>query len=200
MRNSRIALVEAMDLTGVRKWEPKQDNYSNRVVSLTPGSMGFFDRKYCKPFHVLLLFYSDFMLHLEIGITKHMALDRANGYRDMQVWDGVTDARIHLDSALLKGYGADKNVKENTIAYMVENLNVQSAALKRLEECRAQGYQVDLIQQVKVAEIEDSREDTVVLGQQKPGEGLDLHDWPTVHLDNGRKLKARLLVRLNVSF
>ncbi|KAI9357088.1 hypothetical protein BD770DRAFT_420138 [Pilaira anomala] len=172
MRNSRIALVEAMDLTGVRKWEPKQDNYSNRVVSLTPGSMGFFD---------------------QIGITKHMALDRANGYRDMQVWDGVTDARIHLDSALLKGYGADKNVKENTIAYMVENLNVQSAALKRLEECRAQGYQVDLIQQVKVAEIEDSRQDTV-LGQQKPEEGLDLHDWPTVHLDNGRKLKARLLI------
>jgi ubiquinone biosynthesis monooxygenase Coq6 len=45
MRNNRIALVEAMDLTGVRNWEPKQDNFSNRVVSLTPGSMGFFKSK-----------------------------------------------------------------------------------------------------------------------------------------------------------
>lgn len=43
MRHNRIALVEAMDLTGVRNWEPQPDNYSNRVVSLTPGSMGFFE-------------------------------------------------------------------------------------------------------------------------------------------------------------
>lgn len=42
----RIALVEAMDLTGVKSWEPKQDNYSNRVVSLTPGTMNFFSSKY----------------------------------------------------------------------------------------------------------------------------------------------------------
>ncbi|GAA5815003.1 hypothetical protein MFLAVUS_008507 [Mucor flavus] len=167
LRNSRIALVEAMDLTGVRNWEPKLDNYSNRVVSLTPGSMSFFD---------------------QIGVTKHMALDRANGYRDMQVWDGVTDARIHLDSAILKDYGS-KSLKENTIAYMVENLNVQSAALKRIEECRANGSQIDLIQQVKVAEIEGPKEE-----EKNVDEGLDLHDWPTVHLDNGRKLKARLLI------
>lgn len=123
-----------------------------------------------------------------------MALDRANGYRDMKVWDGVTGASIHLDSALLKGYGADQNVKENTIAYMVENLNLQSAALKRLEECRAQGSQIDLIQKVKVAEIERSLDDKIP-EEEKNGQGLDLHDWPTVHLDNGRKLKARLLVK-----
>ncbi|KAG2211219.1 hypothetical protein INT47_006339 [Mucor saturninus] len=165
MRHNRIALVEAMDLTGVRNWEPQADNYSNRVVSLTPGSMGFFEK---------------------IGVTKHMALDRANGYRDMRVWDGVTGAKIHLDAALLNGSG--HKVKENTIAYMVENLNLQSAALKRLDECRAQGSHIDLIQKVKVAEIEKKVEDT------PPKEGLDLHDWPTVHLDNGRKLKARLLI------
>lgn len=118
-----------------------------------------------------------------------MALDRANGYRDMRVWDGVTGANIHLDSALIKDYGADQNVKENTIAYMVENLNLQSAALKRLEECRTQGAHIDLIQKVKVAGIEKSLVD---LPAEK--EGLDLHDWPTVHLDSGKKLKARLLV------
>lgn len=45
MRQHRIALVEAMDLTNVKQWEPKAGNYSNRVVSLTPGSMGFFSSK-----------------------------------------------------------------------------------------------------------------------------------------------------------
>lgn len=120
-----------------------------------------------------------------------MAMDRANGYRDMQVWDGVTGAKIHLDSALLKNYGVDKNVEENTIAYIVENLNVQSAALKRLDECRAEGSHVDFIQKVKVAEIE--RSSTAV--DESGDQGLDLQDWPTVHLDNGKKLKARLLVR-----
>lgn len=117
-----------------------------------------------------------------------MALNRANGYRDMKVWDGVTGANIHLDSALLKNYGVDQNVKENTIAYMVENLNLQSAALKRLEECRSQGFHIDLIQKVKVAEIENDKKHA------EENQGLDLHDWPTVHLDNGRQLKARLLV------
>lgn len=120
-----------------------------------------------------------------------MAIDRANGYRDMQVWDGVTDARIHLDSALLKNYGVDKGLKEETIAYIVENVNVQSAGLKRLEECRAEGAQVDLLQKVKVAEITKNWDESSRPVQQ---EGLDLEDWPTVHLDNGRKLKARLLV------
>ncbi|KAL9553562.1 hypothetical protein PS6_003865 [Mucor atramentarius] len=168
LRQHRIALVEAMDLTNVKQWEPTPDNYSNRVVSLTPGSMGFFSK---------------------IGLTKHMAMDRTNGYRDMQVWDGVTDARIHLDSALLKSYNVNNAMEENTIAYIVENVNVQSAALKRLDECRAEGSHIDFIQKVKVAEIERSLEN-----KPQEGEGLDLQDWPTVHLDNGRKLKARLLI------
>lgn len=131
---------------------------------------------------------------LEIGLTKHMAMNRTNGYRDMQVWDGVTDARIHLDSALLKSYNVNNAMEENTIAYIVENVNVQSAALKRLDECRAEGSHIDFIQKVKVAEIERSLEN-----KPQEGEGLDLQDWPTVHLDNGRKLKARLLVNEGIS-
>jgi ubiquinone biosynthesis monooxygenase Coq6 len=127
---------------------------------------------------------------IEIGVTKHMAMDRANGYRDMKVWDGVTGAAIHLDSGLLQSYGMDKGMEQNTIAYMVENLNVQSAALKRLEECRAQGSHIDLIQKVKVADINRTTESK----SEEEKEGLDLEDWPTVHLDNGKKLKARLLV------
>ncbi|KAG1176800.1 hypothetical protein G6F70_004137 [Rhizopus microsporus] len=156
----RIALVEAMDLTGVKSWEPKQDNYSNRVVSLTPGTMNFFSK---------------------IGVKSHMLLDRTHGYRDMRVWDGVTGAKIHLDSALL-----NTNGQQQTIAYMVENVNVQSAALKRIEECRAQGVHIDIFQKTKVAEI--NRESEV------SQDGIDLKDWPTIHLDDGKKLKARLLI------
>lgn len=55
MRHHRIALVEAMDLTGVRNWESKPDNFSNRVVSLTPGSMGFFDSKWHKSIMVIVI-------------------------------------------------------------------------------------------------------------------------------------------------
>lgn len=116
---------------------------------------------------------------IEIGIKQHLTMDRVHGYRDMRVWDGVTGASIHLDSAIL-------DVKEQTIAYMVENINVQHAALQRIEECRAQGVQIDLFEKTKVAEIDKestSRED-----------GLNLNDWPTVHLDDGKQLKARLLV------
>ncbi|KAI8379038.1 hypothetical protein BD560DRAFT_324896 [Blakeslea trispora] len=165
MCHQRIALVEAMDLTNVRQWEPKQNEFSNRVVSLTPGSLEFLKR---------------------IGIADHMAIDRINGYRDMQVWDGVTDARIHLDSALLKNYGAQRGTQPNTIAYMAENLNVQSAALKRIEACRSEGIHIDVIQKVKVDHIQKE--------QDTPGGQLDLQDWPTVCLDNGDRLKARLLV------
>lgn len=127
-------------------------------------------------------------------MTKHMAMDRTNGFRDMKVWDGVTDARIHLDSALLKSYSVNNNIEENTIAYIVENVNLQSAALKRLDECRTEGSHIDFIQKVKVAEIERPLDNK----PQEESEGLDLQDWPTVHLDNGKKLKARLLVSLNI--
>jgi ubiquinone biosynthesis monooxygenase Coq6 len=111
----------------------------------------------------------------------------------MKVWDGITGADIHLDSALLSNYGG-KEIEKNTIAYIVENINVQSAALKRIDECRANGSHIDMFQKVKVAEIKRA-----IPGKEEPvadKDGLDLQDWPTIHLDNGKSLKARLLVSL----
>ncbi|KAI8985371.1 hypothetical protein BDB01DRAFT_742283 [Pilobolus umbonatus] len=157
MRNTRVALVEAMDLSNVKNWTPKENVFSNRVVSLTPGSKGFFDK---------------------IGVSKHMAIDRADGYKDIKVWDGVTDASVHLDAAVLKG------MKEEVIAYIVETLNIQSAALKRMEECQQEGFQIDLIEKVKVLDIKKSEDPETACHQ----------DWPTIHLDNGRTLKSRLLI------
>ena len=41
----RVALIEGLDLDAGRKWKPSGENYSNRVSSLTPGSVGFLTGK-----------------------------------------------------------------------------------------------------------------------------------------------------------
>lgn len=100
----------------------------------------------------------------------------------MQVWDGVSDARIDFNAASL-------NTENNAIAYIVENVHIQNALLKRLDACRSEGAHVDILPKARVQAITMDEESP------SPQEGLDLSDWPTVHLDNGRSLKARLLVR-----
>lgn len=47
MKDYRIALIEAMDLSNTNNWAPATGRYSNRVVSLTPASMQFFQSKTC---------------------------------------------------------------------------------------------------------------------------------------------------------
>ncbi|KAI8084999.1 uncharacterized protein BX664DRAFT_338303 [Halteromyces radiatus] len=167
LKDQRIALIEAMDLTNTLQWSPQQDIYSNRTVSLTPGSMAFLKR---------------------IGATHHLSPGRANPYTDMQVWDGVTGARIHFDATSLNPHDASNDVESrNTIAYMIENTHLQHALLKRLEQCRAEGAQVDILQRARVSTIEkEPMSDT--------DDGLDLSDWPVVHLENKTKLHARLLI------
>jgi len=90
----------------------------------------------------------------------------------MQVWDGITGARIEFD------WPAEQ--KGNTIAYMNENLNLTSALLKRIEELGA----VEVLDGQKVEDI--------VLGEER--EDVDLSLWPVVSLSGGRRLAARLLV------
>lgn len=96
----------------------------------------------------------------------------------MRVWDGVTDAQIHFDATTLP----DTVTDDPTIATMIENTHLQHALLKRLEQCRQEGGQVDILQKARVAAIQHGDKD-----------GLD---WPKVELENGSILNARLLVRL----
>ncbi|KAI8331215.1 hypothetical protein BC941DRAFT_439321 [Chlamydoabsidia padenii] len=153
LQHQRVALVEAMDLSNTLTWSPKPDHFSNRTVSLTPGSM---------------------RLLQDIGVTEHLAPGRANPYTDMRVWDGVTGAQIHFDATTLPDTLSNK-----TIAYMIENTHLQHALLKRLEQCREQGAQVDIMQKARVADIKH---------------GDDSLDWPKVKLENGNTLNARLLI------
>lgn len=151
--NLRVALVEAQDLRKTREWKLPPDRFSNRVSSLTPASVQFLDR---------------------VGAWQHVRRARVQPYQEMQVWDGVTGARIGFEWAL----GAVK--KETTIAYMTENLNLTSGLLRRLDELGG----VDVYDGVKVEEI--------TFGEET--EELDLREWPVVRLAGGKLLTARLLV------
>lgn len=89
----------------------------------------------------------------------------------MQVWDGVSGARIVFDKL---------EKEEKDIAFMNENLNLTSALLKRIEELG--GVEV----------LDGERVEGIVLGEET--EELDLRSWPIVGLKAGRRLAARLLV------
>ncbi|KAI1843325.1 hypothetical protein JX266_010499 [Neoarthrinium moseri] len=148
----RIALVEAQVLSKTRSWKLPPDRYSNRCSSLTPSSAQFLDK---------------------IGAWGHLQRQRIQPYHEMQVWDGVTDARIEFDWE----NGARSG---NTIAYMTENLNLTSGLLSRLDQL--QGTTI----------FESARVENITFGEET--EELDLSQWPVVHLSGGKQLAARLLV------
>jgi ubiquinone biosynthesis monooxygenase Coq6 len=102
--------------------------------------------------------------------------DRVQPYQEMQVWDGITGARIEFNWA-----GENEIEKHGgPIAYMNENLNLTSGLLKRMDEMGG------------IEMLDKQRVESIVLG--KDSNGLDLSSWPVVELGNGRKLAARLLV------
>jgi ubiquinone biosynthesis monooxygenase Coq6 len=92
----------------------------------------------------------------------------------MQVWDGVSGARIEFD------WPSSHEAESKTIAYMNENLNLTSALLKRVEELG--GVEV----------LDGQRVEGIELGEES--EVLDLRSWPVVKTDGGKTLAARLLV------
>ncbi|KAH6648592.1 ubiquinone biosynthesis monooxygenase COQ6 [Truncatella angustata] len=148
----RVALVEAQDLSKTRSWKLPPDRFSNRCSSLTPKSARFID---------------------QIGAWDHLQRERVQPYHEMQVWDGVTDARIEFD-------WEDGARAAGTIAYMTENLNLTSGLLKRLEAVGG----ADVFDNAKV--------ENITLGEET--EELDLSQWPVVHLSGGKQVAARLLV------
>ncbi|KAG0210734.1 putative ubiquinone biosynthesis monooxygenase [Mortierella sp. GBA30] len=74
----RIALIEAFDLSNHINWNPLPDQYSNRVSSLTPKSVAFLKK---------------------IGVWSELDLSRIAACEGMQVWDGVSGARITFNAA-----------------------------------------------------------------------------------------------------
>lgn len=106
-----------------------------------------------------------------IGAWNYIQDERTCPIDHMEVWDGISDARISFDAAEL-GVSSENQ----GMARLTENLNLQRGLLHLLDKTP----DVDLIHQTKVASIIRESE--------------ELGAWPIVNLDSGRRLRARLLV------
>jgi len=147
-----VTLVEGGDLNRIRNWHTPPDGFSNRVVSLTNASLDFL---------------------VEIDAWSHVDVERTSPIEEMQVWDGISDARIDFNAAAL-GISMGDGRKE--MARLIETLNLQRALLRHL----GSEPNVTLLDKTKV---ENVFQDDI------PGGG-----WPIVKLSDGRALRARLLV------
>ncbi|KAG9067233.1 putative ubiquinone biosynthesis monooxygenase [Linnemannia hyalina] len=185
----KIALIEAFDLSNHIKWSPRPDQYSNRVSSLTPKSVAFLKK---------------------IGVWSELDSSRVAACEGMQVWDGVSGARITFDAADVDGIQSsflhqvfsgniptppgvnsstnqenlDGNKEASPLAWMTENLHVQYGLQKQLVGHQARGVKLDIFEKTKVQGI------TTEQGESAQPQG----DWPAVQLDNGKTLVTRLLV------
>ncbi|KIK81594.1 hypothetical protein PAXRUDRAFT_15160 [Paxillus rubicundulus Ve08.2h10] len=150
----KVVLVEAGDLSKIRDWSLPTDTYSNRVSSITITSRTFLE---------------------DIGVWSYVDTSRTSPIQEMQVWDGISDARVTFDTAEQPSVGSV--ALSNEMARLTENLNLQRALLHHLANIDS----IQLLQKVKVESIQ--RED------EAEGNG-----WPLVHLSDGTTIRARLLV------
>ncbi|KAI0709704.1 ubiquinone biosynthesis hydrox [Cerioporus squamosus] len=156
IRNAlKVSLVEASDLDKVRGWTPPLGTFSNRVSSITNASQAFLG---------------------EIGAWAHVEEGRTCPMEEIQVWDGLSDARVTFSIQDTLASHLPGIESQPQMARLTENLNLQRALLRHLDSTSA----VDLLDKVKVQSIQR---------EEREGGG-----WPLVHLSDGRVLRARLLV------
>ncbi|KAF9365635.1 putative ubiquinone biosynthesis monooxygenase [Mortierella sp. NVP85] len=195
----KIALIEAFGLSDHIRWSPRPDQYSNRVSSLTPKSVAFLKR---------------------IGVWAELDSSRVAPLEGMQVWDGVSGARITFDAANVHGTQASflhqvfsgpratiDNTNQSTefhdtitgekealpLAWMAENLHVQYGLQKQVVAHQENGIRLDVFERTKVQGI--TTNPTTATADIMTGSGhADISDWPVIELDNGKKLQTRLLV------
>lgn len=196
----KIALIEAFDLSGHINWSPKPDQYSNRVSSLTPRSVQFLK---------------------QIGVWSELDLSRVAPCEGMQVWDGVSGARITFDradakedstrSSFLHQVFSGANKTPASSAEFSDDQQQQKDASEE-QESSPLAYmtenlhvQYGLQKQIlahKARGIQlDIFERTKVQGitanttaGQESEASVDISDWPVIQLDNGKTLQTRLLV------
>lgn len=119
-----------------------------------------------------------------IGVWQHVDTSRVRGIEQMEVWDGVSDARISFnadevvnaspptETDLALGLGPEPPA----MAHLTENANLMRAMMDALALPGA--VDVDLAGSTRVEAID-----------------RDEHGWPLISLTGGRRLRARLLVR-----
>ncbi|KAK9450449.1 uncharacterized protein V1518DRAFT_413873 [Limtongia smithiae] len=162
--NLRIALVEGFSLASARDWSPGENDFSNRVSSITPASKLYLEQR---------------------GIWDCVRAERVQEYDNMRVWDGVSGARIHFDSTTTVDF--NDSAAGGSIAYMTENINLQHGLLKYLAQSAvspSNGPAVDIFDSTKV--------DKMTFGPDL--DDVNMSGWPQLTLSTGETLLARLLV------
>ncbi|MCJ1243062.1 putative ubiquinone biosynthesis monooxygenase [Trapelia coarctata] len=154
----KLALIESQDLSHSSTWSLPPDQYWNRVSSLTPSSKSFLE---------------------DIGIWQHLDHTRVQSYQRMQVWDGVSGARISFD------WEPHSSNPSKTIAYMTENANLLRALQTRLSSLPP----ITTLDKTSVSSISFGP------SADPSSSDLDLSSWPHLTLSsNHQSLAARLLI------
>ncbi|KAF9282690.1 putative ubiquinone biosynthesis monooxygenase [Mortierella alpina] len=199
----RIALIEAFDLSNHINWSPRPDQYSNRVSSLTPKSVAFLKR---------------------IGVWSELDLSRVAACEGMQVWDGVSGARITFDAADVDGMQSSflhqvfsgklptkttLNNSSNSNGHDDDttlNGRESSPLAWMTENLHVQrGLQKQIMAHqargVKLDIFEKTKVQSITANQadststtEAAAESVDISDWPILQLENGKRLQTRLLV------
>ncbi|GEM08919.1 ubiquinone biosynthesis monooxygenase COQ6 [Rhodotorula toruloides] len=125
-RTHSITLIEGGSFDGVKGWPPKEgEEWSNRVSSITAENAANLARA---------------------GIWKHLDEARTRPITGLQVWDGLSSSRITFDSPALDSDSPTKaswdeayasalsGPRRKPMSTMVENLNLQRAAWRRIQE------------------------------------------------------------------
>lgn len=164
------------------EWAPTSEHFENRVSSLTPRSVRFLDR---------------------IGAWSHVRAERVQSYDDMRVWDGLSDARIEFEPSMTAGEEEEVGAEGAgwSIAHMVENKNLQAGVLARLmelnEDLALEGIApTEILDNSRVKRISTLSKEKEEKEEEEAGrdDDLDLSTWPVIELENGKRLRTRLLV------
>lgn len=173
LKHLQCTLVEGQSLDPVREFEVNPpENYTNRIVSLTPKSIEFMQNR--------------------IGNWEYAHQDRIREYDGIIAYDSQdASARIELDVT---------SIGKDTLATMCEVINIQSSLLRKLEELSAHETSgIEILDSTKVTEIINPLEETQDLenhdlNQPDASIGNPKLDWPIVKLSNGESIQTRLLI------
>lgn len=168
-------MLESSLLSTISSWSPATAKaYSNRVSSITADNA---------------LFLRD------AGVWQHLDHARTRPIDEIQVWDGMSDARlvfndeakygqVEVDPWAAQQYGSEQ--QPQAMATLLENLNLQRASLRALEQHVKKNDESDV-------ELLDGRKVLSIEMDEESG-------WPVIELSEGkngepaRSLRARLLV------
>ncbi|KAK6463200.1 hypothetical protein DFJ63DRAFT_285774 [Scheffersomyces coipomensis] len=170
-KHLKCTLIEASDLGKIHGfYDNPGEEYTNRVVSLTPKSIDFMQSK--------------------IGNWEFIKHDRIKFYDRIVAYDAQDSDNARVD------FNASAT-ETGALAAMAENINIQSSLLKKLEVLN-DTESTTILDKTKVEEIinpnQQNIEETHDLNEIDLNAGNANLDWPILKLSNGESIQTRLLI------